>query len=77
MIDRAAAFECAAEWLPDFIAYAENPTHPLASDLLERARRNVWDSFAEDEGDVADAAANLLEGVAGWIVSQREAVPGG
>lgn len=89
MIDRAAALECVEEWLPDFIAYTENPVHPLALDLLVRARRRVWGDYAAqtiyddpamsyDHGaEQVDYAAGdvaiILEAVAAWIVAQREA----
>jgi hypothetical protein len=45
MIDTAMASELLEAWLPDFIAYAENPHHPLALDLLVQARKRVWDSY--------------------------------
>ena len=87
MIDTAAAFECVEEWLPDFIAYAERPTHPLALDLLIQARKRVWDSYeaqtryddpalsydhASEQIDYAASdVATILEAVAEWIVAQR------
>lgn len=88
MIDAAASCECVEEWLPDFIAYAERPTHPLASDLLARARKRIWDSYAanttyddpalsydhaEDQIDyAADDVATILQATAEWIVANRE-----
>jgi hypothetical protein len=87
MIDLAMAYELVDDWLPDFIAYEENPHHPLAMDLLVRARRRVWDSYeanttyddpalSYDHGlEQIDYASNdvttILQGVAEWIVANR------
>ena len=87
-IDIAMGYELVDDWLPDFIAWAENPTHVLADDLLVQAKRRVWDNYdANTEYDdhrlTADAATEqidyaahdvtvMLQSVAEWIVANRE-----
>jgi len=89
MIDIAMGYECVDDWLPDFIAVAENPTHINAPSLLEQAKRRVIDSYsaattyddpklsydhAQAQIDYAcDDVMVILESVAEWIVQQREA----
>lgn len=84
-LDESMAYEMVSEWLPDFIAYAENPWHVDASNLLDRARMRVWEDYdaqLESDADADERAANtvsaettfqVLMGVAEWLVLQREA----
>ncbi|MCA0217937.1 MAG: hypothetical protein LCH43_11355 [Actinobacteria bacterium] len=87
MIDIAAGSECVDEWLPDFIAWAENPAHTLAPDLLEQAKNRVRESYravttyddhklsydhALEQIDYAcDDVCVILQSVAEWIVEDR------
>ncbi len=80
MIDLAMAYELTEAWLPDFLAYAENPHHPLAGDLLDRARDRIFQSYEDnaveghDVGDAPDDVVVMLMGVAEWITAQRSEV---
>jgi hypothetical protein len=84
VIDIAMGYELVEEWLPDFIAVAENPTHVNAEALREQARARVIDSYRavteyDDHklNDVAqidyacDDVLVILEAVAEWIVEKR------
>lgn len=86
-IDIAMGYELVDEWLPDFIAYAENPHHVLAEDLRAQARKRIIDSYqsvteyddpkmskhnALEQIDYAcDDVMIILESVAAWIVDNR------
>lgn len=85
MIDRAVGFELVERWLPDFIAYWENALHPLADDMLKRARERVIGDYASvteyDDHKLVDATLQvdyacddvlvMLDAVAEWIVAGR------
>lgn len=84
MIDQAAGFELVDDWLPDFIAYAENPLHVNAEALREQARARVIDSYRAvttyDDHKLSEVAQIdyacddvlvILEAVAEWIVAGR------
>ena len=81
-MDIESAYECASEWLPDFIAYAENPNHVDAPNLAARATSRIRESYRETYENDPDAegwivAAEVLIifcfGVADWIVADRAA----
>lgn len=81
-LDEAIAYEAISDWMPDFIAWAENPLHVGGPALLERARKTVWDSYCDDFDDLPEgdpsrndsqvAAAEtcaVLTAVAEWFVA--------
>jgi hypothetical protein len=84
MIDPAMGYELVDDWLPDFIAVAENPTHVNAEALRQQARARVIDSYRAvttyDDHNLKDVAQIdyacddvlvILEAVAVWIVENR------
>ena len=83
MIDPDAALECVDEWLPDFLAWAVNPTHVDAPALFERGRKRVVESFSEHYDETPDVKAEadvaaevtvvLLAAFAEWVVVREEA----
>lgn len=87
MIDVAAALEVVSAWLPDFIAYHENPHHVDAPKLYLRACATVASSFADTYGDDPDVdqgevlvaqetTITLLSAFAEWL-QMRDQEPGG
>lgn len=76
-IDRAMGYELVSEWLPDFIAYADRPTHPLANDILDRATKRIHDSYAayaETENIGLSPAPDVQEWIADDVVEVLLAV---
>lgn len=63
------------EWMPDFIAWAENPDHPLAGPLFERARKRVHRDYLNDDSPESSAFAEetviVLAAVAEWLINYR------
>lgn len=89
MIDQAMGFELVDDWLPDFIAVAENPTHVNAEALRAQARARVIESYAavttsggHQITDVVLAAQCddvlvILEATAQWVVANRTTLDSG
>jgi hypothetical protein len=82
LIDSAMELELVYEWLPDFIAWAENPFHIDGQALFEQAAARVRKSFHEcyddaegvEPGEVlvaAETAVSILTGCAEYIVQER------
>jgi len=44
-MDPEEALNAVAEFLPDFLAWAENPQHGGAQSLYERGRKQIEDSY--------------------------------
>ncbi|MDY7542629.1 MULTISPECIES: hypothetical protein [unclassified Cryobacterium] len=84
-MDPEEALNAVTEWLPDFLAWADNPQHVDANSLYERGAKQILDDYLgsldSDSPDhaveqaesrlVAAEVALTLSACAEWIVANR------